>query len=203
MRALADVAGREAGEARAVGEQVVEMVGGHELGVRLAVHVDELREEELDPAVAGELADLVGALRCDQRLAHGASLLRVGVVGEGHELAGVGVDPRDGHALVAVAVLAGIESEIAQKGRPLRPWRTSRTCVRCGRKSACARGGGDRRLLGDPDLVALAARRRPPGRSRTGPPPGRRAESRPGGRPAGVGGARRSDGTRCQYSWRG
>ena len=73
MRALADVAGGEAGEARAVGEQVVEMVGGHELGVRLAVHVDELREEELDPAVAGELADLVVALRCDQRLAHGAS----------------------------------------------------------------------------------------------------------------------------------
>ena len=73
MRALADVAGREAGEAGAVGEQVVEMVGRHELGVRLAVHVDELREEELDLAVAGELADLVGALRCDQRLAHGAS----------------------------------------------------------------------------------------------------------------------------------
>ena len=73
MGALADVAGGEAREARAVGEQVVEMVRRHELGVGLAVHVDELREEELDPAVADELPDVVLALRCDQRLAHGAS----------------------------------------------------------------------------------------------------------------------------------
>ena len=72
MWALADVACGEAGEAGAVGEQIVEVVRGHELRVGLAMHVDELREEELDLAVAGELADLVGALRCDQRLAHGA-----------------------------------------------------------------------------------------------------------------------------------
>ena len=71
MRALADVPGREAGEAGAVGEQVVEVVGGDELGVGLAVHVHELREEELDVAVAGQLADLIGALRCDERLACG------------------------------------------------------------------------------------------------------------------------------------
>ena len=70
--ALADVSGRKAGEAGAVGEQVLEVMGRHELGVGLAVHVDELREEELDVAVTRELSDLIGALRCDQRLGHGA-----------------------------------------------------------------------------------------------------------------------------------
>ena len=40
--------GGEAGEARAVVEQVVEVRGRDELGARLAVHVDELREQELD-----------------------------------------------------------------------------------------------------------------------------------------------------------
>ncbi len=58
-RALADVAGGEAGEAGALLEQVVEMVRRHELRVRLAVHVDELGEEEADVAVVHVGADLI------------------------------------------------------------------------------------------------------------------------------------------------
>ena len=70
VRPLADVAGGEAGEPGAVGQQVVDVVGRHELGARLAVHVDELREEELDALLADDAADLVGGtlgrggLRC-------------------------------------------------------------------------------------------------------------------------------------------
>ena len=60
---LADVAGGEAGEAGALGQQVVEVRGRDELGVRLAVHVDELREQELDAVGADVLARLVGRLR--------------------------------------------------------------------------------------------------------------------------------------------
>ena len=69
------------GEAGAVVEQVVEVAGGHELGVRLAVHVDELREEELDLAVADQLADVVGVSRCDQWLlvGHGVGCPVVGL----------------------------------------------------------------------------------------------------------------------------
>ena len=56
---LADRAGREAGEAGALLEQVVDRLHGHELRVGLAVHLDELREEELDSLVLRALADLV------------------------------------------------------------------------------------------------------------------------------------------------
>ena len=56
---LADRAGGEAGEAGALLEQVVDRLHRHQLGVRLAVHLDELREEELDPLVLRALADLV------------------------------------------------------------------------------------------------------------------------------------------------
>ena len=56
-RQLADLAGGEAGEARALGDEVVEVRGGHELRARTAVHVDELREEELDPALLDDLPD--------------------------------------------------------------------------------------------------------------------------------------------------
>ena len=59
VRPLADVAGGEAGEPGAVGEQVVEVRRRHELRVRLAVHVDELREQELDAVGADVLARLV------------------------------------------------------------------------------------------------------------------------------------------------
>ena len=38
-------------------EQIVEVPHGHELRVRLAVHVDELREEELDAELVELLAD--------------------------------------------------------------------------------------------------------------------------------------------------
>ena len=48
---LADVAGGVAGESGAVGEQAVELLRRHQLGARLRVHVDELREQELDPLV--------------------------------------------------------------------------------------------------------------------------------------------------------
>jgi hypothetical protein len=61
MRALADVAGREAREAGALVEHVVEMVRGHELGVRLAVHVDELREQELDAVLTHVRVQLLAA----------------------------------------------------------------------------------------------------------------------------------------------
>ena len=72
---LADVAGGEAGEAGAVLEQAVEMAGGHELRARLAVHVDELREEELDAGVAHVRADRlqVGRQRCRIRSGEGGA----------------------------------------------------------------------------------------------------------------------------------
>ena len=60
VRPLPDVAGREAREAGAVGEQPVEVGDGHELGIRLAVHVDELGEHELDAALVELAAELVG-----------------------------------------------------------------------------------------------------------------------------------------------
>ena len=66
---LADVAGGEAGEAGALGQQVVEVRGRDELGVRLAVHVDELREQELDVVGADVLARLVGRLGRRERSA--------------------------------------------------------------------------------------------------------------------------------------
>ena len=50
-RDLADLAGGEAGEPGALRDEVVEVRGRHELRARPAVQVDELREEELDPAV--------------------------------------------------------------------------------------------------------------------------------------------------------
>ena len=59
VRSLADVAGGEPGEPGAVGQQVVDVVGGDELGARLAVHVDELGEQELDAAVAYDPPDVV------------------------------------------------------------------------------------------------------------------------------------------------
>jgi hypothetical protein len=57
------LAGGEAGEPGAVREQVVEVMYRDELGVRLAVHVDELREQELDPLVGDHLPHLVGTER--------------------------------------------------------------------------------------------------------------------------------------------
>jgi hypothetical protein len=47
------------GEAGALGEQVVEVVGGDQLRARLSVHVHELREEELDAVVLDDLANVV------------------------------------------------------------------------------------------------------------------------------------------------
>ena len=44
----------------AVGEQVVEVVRRHELGARLAVHVDELGEQELDLSLADDSPYVVG-----------------------------------------------------------------------------------------------------------------------------------------------
>jgi hypothetical protein len=38
------------------------VVGGHELGARLAVHVDELGEQELDPVVGDDPANVVCGL---------------------------------------------------------------------------------------------------------------------------------------------
>ena len=60
VRALADVAGGESGEARAVGEQVVDVVRRDELGARLAMHVDELGEQKLDLSLADDSPDVVG-----------------------------------------------------------------------------------------------------------------------------------------------
>ena len=69
---LAHGARRVAGESRAVGEQVVEVRGGDELGARLAVHVDELREQELHVVLSDVGADLVDRRR------HGAPCIGVG-----------------------------------------------------------------------------------------------------------------------------
>ena len=60
VRALPDVAGGEAREPGAVLEQRVEVRDRHELGVRLAVHVDELGEEELDALLVELGAQLAG-----------------------------------------------------------------------------------------------------------------------------------------------
>ena len=65
-RRLADVAGGEAREAGAVGEQRLELLGRDQLRARLRVHVHELREQELDPLVGDGLAghrQLLGELR--------------------------------------------------------------------------------------------------------------------------------------------
>ena len=59
MRALADVAGGEAREPGAVVEQPLEVRDRHELGVGLAVHVDELGEDELDAPLVELGAELV------------------------------------------------------------------------------------------------------------------------------------------------
>ena len=73
---LADVAGGEAGEAGAVLEQAVEVGGGNELRVRLAVHVHELREQELDVVFADvALHVLAGARRGEWLVAHRPSKL--------------------------------------------------------------------------------------------------------------------------------
>ena len=52
-RALAHRAGGEPREPCALGQHVVDRLDRHELGARLAVHVDELRQEELDAVVLG------------------------------------------------------------------------------------------------------------------------------------------------------
>jgi hypothetical protein len=62
MWSLADVAGRKPGEAGAVGQEVVEVVGRHELRAWLSMHVDELREQELDAVVFHDPPDIVGVL---------------------------------------------------------------------------------------------------------------------------------------------
>ena len=56
VRRLPDVAGSEAGEAGAAGKQVVEVVRRHELRTRLAMHVNKLSKEKLDPLVGDNLA---------------------------------------------------------------------------------------------------------------------------------------------------
>ena len=60
VRALADVAGGEPGEAGALGEQVVDVVRRDELRARLAVHVDELSEQKLDLPLADDSPDVIG-----------------------------------------------------------------------------------------------------------------------------------------------
>jgi hypothetical protein len=62
VRPLADVAGRKAREPGPFAQQVVEVVGRHELGARFRVHVDELREQELDPFVRDGSPYVVGIL---------------------------------------------------------------------------------------------------------------------------------------------
>ncbi len=62
VRSLTDVPRREAREARAVVEQVVEVVRRHELRIGLAVHVDELGEQELDATVLDDPPHVVGVL---------------------------------------------------------------------------------------------------------------------------------------------
>ena len=59
VRALADVARGEPGEARALAQQVIDVVRRHQLGARLAVHVDKLGEEKLDFALADDPPDVV------------------------------------------------------------------------------------------------------------------------------------------------
>ena len=88
VRALADVAGREPGEPGAVGQQVVEVVRGDELGARLAVHVDELGEQKLDAVVLDDPPDIVGVLR---GVCHGRRYIRArrsSGNGSGHRVSG-------------------------------------------------------------------------------------------------------------------
>ena len=59
VRLLADVAGREPGEPGSVGEQVVQLLGRDQLRARPRVHVDEVREQELDAVVLDRLAYVV------------------------------------------------------------------------------------------------------------------------------------------------
>ena len=68
---LADLAGGETGKSGAVLHQAVEVRGGHELGVRLAVHVHELGEQELDVVGVDVLANVVERLRCGEWLCAG------------------------------------------------------------------------------------------------------------------------------------
>ena len=72
MGLLADRAGGESGEARAVRHQPVEQPRGHELRVRLPVHVHELREQELDVVLADVALDVPNRARRQEALAvHG------------------------------------------------------------------------------------------------------------------------------------
>jgi hypothetical protein len=78
-RQLADLPGGEAGEARALRDEIVQVLRRHELGARPGVHVDELGEVELHAALVGSLADVVEARRgggC--RRGHGRLLPRSG-----------------------------------------------------------------------------------------------------------------------------
>jgi hypothetical protein len=63
VRTLSDLTGREAGEPGSVGERILEVRRRDQLGVRLAVHLDELTEEELDALGVNELPDVAGGLR--------------------------------------------------------------------------------------------------------------------------------------------
>ena len=76
MGELADRARRETGESGAVLHQSVEVPRGNELGVRLAVHVDELREQELDVVVLDVALDVVAGFRRGEGLAHALKLSR-------------------------------------------------------------------------------------------------------------------------------
>ncbi len=70
VRLLADRAGGEAREARALAEQAVQVRGRYELGARLAVHVDELREQELDVVLADVALDVLAGARRSEWLGH-------------------------------------------------------------------------------------------------------------------------------------
>ena len=72
-RELSDLAGGEAGEARSVGHEVVEICCRHELGARPRVHVHELREVEVDSALLRLLADVVDG-GCGGGVRHAAYL---------------------------------------------------------------------------------------------------------------------------------
>ena len=123
-RHLADVARREAGEPGAVVDQVVEVGSRDQLRARACVEVDELGEEELDPAVGDVLPDLLETLV----LGHGDTLL----VGSGARLY---------HA--APAAFTGRESTLATAR--LCPSRTPAAAARASPRSrsrASRRPGG-------------------------------------------------------------
>ena len=71
---LADRPGGESGEARAVLEQPVEVARRHQLGVRLAVHVDELGEEELHVVLTEVALDVLAGARRGEGLVHGPNV---------------------------------------------------------------------------------------------------------------------------------